>query len=242
MVDKEGRWILLQLKNDEMTFWILNIYTPLRKKTLILGHPWETVTSHPNWRECDCRGDFNLPLDPILDRHSGVKYKLLSAHRARSLLIKHLILLDPWRRLNPTGREFTFYSPTHNLYSCIDYLLTSQAPLPALSKVYSEPICLSGHACIWLDMIIGNATEPPPKWRLNVEVFNIPQSINRIERIMHKFIQCNDPQNSLNPLYWDAFKATVSGECISTMAQVNKASNVHFTQLAKELKRLERLW
>ncbi len=68
-------------------------------------------------------GDFNLLMDSVLD-HSEAKVckpprATLTLHR----MCKNLGLTDIWRLLNPSGRDYTFFSSVHKIYSRIDFFL-----------------------------------------------------------------------------------------------------------------------
>lgn len=69
--------------------------------------------------QCDIilGGDLNL----VLDRSNLKKSKMLKDFVKLQNMCKAFGLVVIWRILNPDGREYTFYSAPHKLYSIIDY-------------------------------------------------------------------------------------------------------------------------
>lgn len=71
-------------------------------------------------------GDFNNPLNPLVDTSSGktcITYKIPKRVKA---LLHSVQVFDTWRFLHPNEQDFTFHSIPHNRYSRIDYLFISQ--------------------------------------------------------------------------------------------------------------------
>lgn len=67
-----------------------------------------------------CGGDWNIQLQPSLDSTNVTKI----IHPETVTVKKHLLeagTMDVWRELNPTKRQFTFFSHPHNVHSTIDY-------------------------------------------------------------------------------------------------------------------------
>lgn len=68
-------------------------------------------------------GDFNTPLEPLLDSstlRSSISFPKL---RALKRAIYDLHLINVRRVLNPTSRNYTHFSHVHQSYSRIDYFL-----------------------------------------------------------------------------------------------------------------------
>lgn len=65
-------------------------------------------------------GHFNCTLDPKLDRTTGVNYSHPKFREVIQHFISELNLKDVWRIENPTGREYSCHSASHNSHSHID--------------------------------------------------------------------------------------------------------------------------
>lgn len=66
-------------------------------------------------------GDFNCLLNPQLDRHPPRNSPLSNQAKALLSTCGEINLVDAWRVLHPSDREFTFYSPPHKCHTRIDY-------------------------------------------------------------------------------------------------------------------------
>lgn len=64
-------------------------------------------------------GDFNCYLDPHLDHHSSQVLPTIQSVGVLNNLIKSMNLVDIWRLLNPTARDYSFFlvsiNPIHVL-------------------------------------------------------------------------------------------------------------------------------
>lgn len=64
--------------------------------------------------------DMNVVLDTILDRSQPGSMRPPKSVFMLKQVYTSLDLIDAWRLLNPSGRDYTFFSSPHNTYSRID--------------------------------------------------------------------------------------------------------------------------
>uniref|UniRef100_A0A8C5R5F6 exodeoxyribonuclease III n=1 Tax=Leptobrachium leishanense TaxID=445787 RepID=A0A8C5R5F6_9ANUR len=91
-------------------------------------------------------GDFNIPLVPREDSSSSSHR---TPHRALCKIcrsLQNLRLVDVWRALHPTTRDYTYYSSVHHTYSRLDYLFVSQFDLPLIQGSEIQATTWSDHA------------------------------------------------------------------------------------------------
>lgn len=125
IADNEGRFIMVIGEIQSTPITLLNIYGPNRdepeffRKTLNLIPDISTTN-------LILGGDFNLVLDTYLDRSSTQRIPLPKASIFLNTFISNSGLIDIWRILNPSGREYSFHSGVHNTYSRIDFFLVGQ--------------------------------------------------------------------------------------------------------------------
>jgi len=80
-------------------------------------------------------GDFNCVLDLYLDRSSTRRAERSNSSLFLNTFINNTNLSDIWRIANPTGRDYSFYSESHNSYSRIDYFLIDANTLCCKSEI-----------------------------------------------------------------------------------------------------------
>lgn len=65
-------------------------------------------------------GDVNFVFDSWIDYFSSRSHVPKSHLKALNSTLFDMRLLDVWRVLHPTRKNFTYYSPLHNMYSRLD--------------------------------------------------------------------------------------------------------------------------
>ncbi|CAH2276960.1 Hypothetical predicted protein, partial [Pelobates cultripes] len=165
MRDPQGRYLFLKgylnktctlasiyVPNKGQAPFLRNILSKLQlfaEGTLILG------------------GDFNVPLDLILDSSTGHSSIPQRSIRSIRRAIGDMDLVDCWRTLNPQTKDYTWYSALHNRYSRIDYVFIRQIGLPRLCTARIDPATWSDHGAVHITM--ESPLYRPAKWmcRLN---------------------------------------------------------------------------
>lgn len=67
-------------------------------------------------------GDFNQRLNAQLDSSGKTQQKNTIGKKIKKML-SYLGILDMWRELNPSKRDYTYFSAPHLVYSRIDYFV-----------------------------------------------------------------------------------------------------------------------
>uniref|UniRef100_A0A3B4FBR9 exodeoxyribonuclease III n=1 Tax=Pundamilia nyererei TaxID=303518 RepID=A0A3B4FBR9_9CICH len=216
ITDKEGRFILLSIYRS--------IYVPTltyEGAQIVVG------------------GDFNQILDQDLDRslpRTGTESKSVVATRQ---MTSDLGLNDIWQTIHPEGREYSFYSPPHNVYTRIDYFLISEALVNNSIDSSVGNIVFSDHAPSFL--CLGNILQIPQsrRWRLNVSLIKDSGFIKLIRDEIQFYKQTNNREDTTLATWWDAMKAYLRGRIISYAPFKKKAANKNIIKLEAKLKALE---
>lgn len=90
-------------------------------------------------------GDFNCVIDPVIDAQPSRTTKSKSAATLHSYL-KNLNMVDIWRCLNPSAREYSFYSSVHKSYSRIDFFIIDSNLLKMVRSTQYHNRLISNHA------------------------------------------------------------------------------------------------
>lgn len=80
-------------------------------------------------------------------------------------------LIDVWRHLYPSGRDYTFYSNRHLSYSRINYFFTPKSEGHKILDCEILPITLSDHAPLILTWDLGHSATCK-RWRLIASLLN----------------------------------------------------------------------
>ena len=151
LIDKDGRYVFVKgsLWNTPLT--LANIYAPNTAQVSFFREMSTILTSFQE----GCLllgGDFNLAINPIVDTSTGASSMPYKALKQVKKQLQDLSLHDTWRLLNPSGRDYSFFSTPHNRYSRLDYLFITQKDIHLLKSdyrtdVYLRSLCYLCHTC-----------------------------------------------------------------------------------------------
>lgn len=115
VTDKEGRYgILWQWGKSTLHQWLLNIFGPNSNDLEFFRKVLNLIPDMSN-TNLIIGVDFNLVLDPYLDRSSTLRVKPLKACKLLKSYIENMNLFDIWQISNASGRKYSFHSKTHNV-------------------------------------------------------------------------------------------------------------------------------
>ena len=114
VTDANGRYIMLKVLVRGERAILVNIYGPNRDNKLVDFYHSVLQSIKTNYFDSDniiMGGDFNCPLNPIVDKRGGNLMPRQSVINAIESLQWELDLHDVWRIKNPTERSFTWSQP-----------------------------------------------------------------------------------------------------------------------------------
>lgn len=190
--DTKGRILVTHLQRGEDPIHVVNIYGPNTDVPEFWEEVSQTLEDIPQEELTIVGGDFNLPLDPLLDRQSSCKFQPSRSHKALKKLCSRFNRKDSWRLQHPDTKDFTFYSAPHNSYSRIDYLLISNSFTHLIDETDIAPILVSDQACIYTKLAGTHSTTPTKRWRFNEDVLADPANKIKIEKAILEYIAMND--------------------------------------------------
>lgn len=98
-------------------------------------------------------GDSNITFDQLLDKSSHGRSRLKnpptqSLRTAR--LLRDMGLIDVWRELNPTAKDYTYFSAPHNTYARIDHIFLPNSNIHTASHASIQEVPWSDHSLVTL--------------------------------------------------------------------------------------------
>lgn len=175
--DKFGRVIMVWAEIQGQNLLLANIYAPnLDNQNFFIDLEVKLGTA-VNYKIV-LGGDFNLSMDPLLDHSCSKVYNTPNAK-----FILHICqsfgLIDIWRLLNPNGRDFTFFSNAHNIFSRIDFFLLSKSLIPSVITCKIGNIIISDHAWVCLELKPSIERKKSCRWCLNTSLLQNPVMLNK---------------------------------------------------------------
>lgn len=236
--DKEGRYIIVVGRIDNILVTFANIYIPPESDKKLLKFVFDVINSESEGILI-CGGDWNTVLNRHMDTTSTNKKK---HHRSKdlNLLIRESGLLDIWRTLHPLDKDFTHYSASHQVHSRIDLLFINLSDRYRVRDCSIGTADISDHNAIHMTINLNNK---PKKtlWRLNVSILNNEKMVKEIKKEINDCIKENN-NNEVEPtIIWDTIKAVMRGNLISRTAYLNKMKKKKYEELGELLRTLEKM-
>ena len=224
-----GRIQILQIKIDDSITVLINVYAPCQEnqqinflKSLLHLIEKEKCNDH-NMIIC---GDFNVTLNPVLDKKGGHQDTKEKSRKELKGLMEILNLTDIWRLKNPTKKKFTWRQPKPLIQCRLDFFLISESMEDSITSADILPAYKSDHSAITLSIKdISCEKRGPGYWKLNTKLLEDERYTTDIKNnIMKWHSEC--PQFN-NRQKWEYIKY-----------QIRKYSIEHSKKLAKEKKDL----
>lgn len=235
--DKEGRYVIVKGKIDNVLVTFANVYAPPESNRTFFKHLFDTIVSEGEGILV-CAGDWNTILNYSLDSTSTKRHKSQRS-KALRILIKETGMFDVWRNLRKLEKDFTHYSAVHRVHSRLDYFLMNITDRHRVKECSIGTADVSDHNAIYLTINL-DSRQKSTLWRLNVGILNNKTVVKEIKEEISECIK-NNANGEVEPtILWDTIKAIMRGKLISRMAHLNKIKRSRYDELEKELRSLEK--
>ena len=210
--DENGRINLLLCQIQGNNVILANVYAPNEDDPSFFG-VLQGMLSEMGDYPIIFGSDLNEVMDSTLDR-SSTSVRSSRAQVALKDMTQELGLVDVWRIMNPTSRDYTFYSPPHRSFSRIDYFLTSQSLVPSVLSSKIGNRIISDHSPIYLTMSTFHKPERSTRWRLNSSLLLDETFKESLRSQIKLYIETNLPTAPSAGTAWEALKAFLRGHII----------------------------
>lgn len=142
-----------------------------------------------------------------------------------------LFLVDAWRLLHPSERDYTYYSPAHKSYSRIDYIFLSQTllDLNPTSKIGLK---------LWPDhapmhVTLGRLPQRICRsaWRLNDNLLTDTVCTAAVSTAITDFVQSHTRDETSTMNTWETLKCVLGGIFIQRGSRLKRARTEVITRL-----------
>lgn len=148
-------------------------------------------------------------------------------------------LVDVWRISNATGREFSFHSKVHNVYTSIDFFLVDGKLLPFTYNAKYHNIIISDHSPVSFTFRPSENIPTQRSWRFNPQLITDVKFCEYIEPHIKLFFETNDNRDTSPTLLWDTFKAYLRGCIISFQSSRKKQNKAKQLELEEQIHQLD---
>lgn len=236
--DTNGRYVIIIGKMGGNNLILANAYGPNWDNDNFFKNFFFSLPDL-NSHQLILGGDFNCCLDPSLDRSSSKPCCVSKSAKVIHLFMEQYAVVDAWRFLNPSSKQFSFFSPVHGTFSRIDYFLIDSKLLPSVSSCSYNPIVISDHATVVVDFSLPGRSMTRCPWRFNSFLLSDPNFVSTIKNSIEVYISTNANTDTSAAAIWEACKAYLRGEIISYSAYQKKISSEARVGLTRDISELQ---
>ncbi|KAM9330707.1 annexin A1 [Gastrophryne carolinensis] len=237
--DKEGRYIFLKGKlPNGSVITVANVYAPNKDQQQFCRVVLGKLGSFQEGMLI-MGGDLNCALNPLVDTSDAKTAISFRALKQIKKALQELALVDTWRMMHPTGKDFTYYSPVHVKYTRIDFLFLSQRDLERVISAQIGNISFSDHAPVVLSMALPGGEKREWNWRMNESLLKDPGVVERIRQHLSLYIKENATEGVDPVMVWEAHKCTLRGYLIQEGARAKRERGAKAERLVQQIADLE---
>ena len=240
--DTEGRILCCEVKIADKLLVLCNIYAPNDDNPGYFRNVIRMVDrcqqSTPAVDGVIIGGDFNLVLEPELDRLNSLR----NHEKARLVvteMIEQLSLCDVWRVRNADTRRYTWHRWTQHRpqASRIDMVLVPQWMLDQVTDCDINPGFMTDHSFVQLTVGIESFHRGKGVWKFNNKLLSDEKFCLQCENVINESIQCSshiDPNNR-----WEFIKMETGRFCKRFAKKKARKTRERIQLLLKRKKKLE---
>jgi len=234
--DQNGRYIMVTGYIYSFHVTLLNVYGPNFDDPTFFAKIFNLLSDSAD-SHVILGGDFNCVLDNVLDRSAQIS-QLPSASTVLNNLMSSMNLVDIWRLIHPTGRDYSFFSQRHKSFSRIDYFLIDSKLISNVISSNYHNILISDHSPTSVVFDLGQKTKPYC-WRFHPSLLSDESFCQFISEKISDFLDINDNSEVTDSTLWESFKAVIRGQIISFESSARRAKSRRLAEIDEELSQLE---
>ena len=184
--DSDGRCLGIKCKIDNIEIALCNVYAPNHDDPEFFVQVIEIINTIQSEHVIMGGGDFNLVMNPELDRQ-GIKPPTTHT-RALAMLniyMKEMDMCDIWHNMHLDSREFTWYrllpQPT---FSRLDMFLINVGLSGYIQCIEHKPSFKSNHSIVMMSFQFEEEKRGQGIWRLNTRLLFDKQYVDMMNKII----------------------------------------------------------
>ena len=138
--------------------------------------------------------------------------------------------------------DIYLFSPIHHSFSRRDYFLIDNRILPSVSSCSYEPIVISDHAPVTVNIHFGGHAHSRTPWRFNTRLLSDDNFVGMISAQIDMFLSINKTPDISASLLWETLKAYIRGQIISYVNHENKQRREKVINLTRRIAQLDNLY
>ena len=219
---------------------LINLYAPNKDKeiinflkNLLIILRNENLDSEEN---IIMGGDFNCPLNPLVDKRGGILNQRKSATACIDCLQTELDLVDIWRIKNPETKSFTWSQKSPRIFCRLDYWLISNNLNDLVRSTDIIPAIRTDHDAIFLEIgKLQNEIKGPGHWKMNCSLLADEEYIDSITEMIPIWTAEGRKDLSDDRSVWEWIKFNIRAHAIWHSKRRAKERNERESILEKQI-------
>jgi exonuclease III len=178
ILDKEGRYIILDISINDKRMTLINVYGPNEDEPIFFTMLMEQFDNN---NLTILGGDVNTVQDYSLDTLNTKHRNNPKSHEEINMIKEDLDLYDPWRVQNPETKMYTWHNSTNKL-SRLDYFLVSAGTMNIIETTIIKPGYRSDHSIVELTLNLSKHKKGPGLWKFNNSLLKDNEYVNEIKK------------------------------------------------------------
>ena len=234
LIDKNGRFIMLDIVINDTAFVIVNAYAPTSNSPTDQAHFFTDINemiqkfNSNGDKYVIVGGDMNILMDLCLDRYGGnPKFNHNVMDQVDNLLESH-DLTDIWRVRNPNARQYTWRQNNPLIQSRLDYWFVSDILQDVISDINICPAICTDHAAICLKIRSNyNSIKGPSYWKFNNSLCDDSQYCSDLSKNTDTWISKYSDVDDAR-IIWELLKFEIRGftQTYSKMIAKKRRDNI----------------
>lgn len=230
--DDEGRFIRITGKIEGSEITILNVYAPPGSDWIFYRNIFDLMLDSQG--TVICGGDFNLRLNPKIDSSNPNNYSNSLIKNINSYMIE-MGIMDVWRKLHPSNKDFTHYSGSYKVYARLDYFFMFSVDRFRVRECDILTSDLSDHNPIFMSLEL-DKKKRSTMWKFNSYILNDPNVVSKIKEDIREILETNDTGEVSPNTLWDTLKVVTRGKLFSLTSHLKKIKDQKLVDLQSNLK------
>ena len=235
-----GHVLVLKVKIEELELIIINVYGPNRDDATFY-QKIGTLLENNEAENIIIGGDFNVILNPELDKINGIPNRNIRCRRVIKSIMDKNELLDIWRVHHEQIKQYTWKSNHTPPIKCrLDYFLTSVSLLNVIENSEIITGIRSDHEPVTLTLCLNKEKRGPGYFKINNSILLDNEYQEKIKSSIEDIVEFNSGSDPC--ILWELIKGTIRNETIRFSSKKAKKQKTQELKLQAELKILnERL-
>ncbi len=165
--DLNGRYVKIKGILQGQNIVMMNVYFPPAHPITFLTKMFLDLAPFLSNSTVIVGGDFNLILNLLIDKFPHSTTPPSPQANTLHALCEEFGLIDAWRCIHPSDKQYTFFSAPHKCQTRIDYFFLPRTDLYSVLSCDITSIIISDHARVIMDLNLKTALHRSRHWRLN---------------------------------------------------------------------------